>query len=412
MQIEQWPLEKLIHYANNPRKNDQAVEQVAAAIHAFGFRVPIIAKSDGTIVDGHLRAKAAAKLKLKTVPVVIADDMTDTQIKAFRLSVNRMAELAEWDNELLKLELDDLKLEDFDLELTGFDDDFLKDLEPKPEGLTDPDDVPDLKPDPKSKLGDVWMLGNHRVKCGDSTDAASVAILMNGKKADLCFTSPPYNSKNGGYKTDYHGKTNSFYNHNCDDRTQEEWVEFCVKILKIIKDNLKSDMSPVVWNVMYTAHCRSGYGYSLFNKEHGLTVKETICWDKGAGFPTASKGILSRNWELVFVLSGGEKYFTTQGTNEPRWAKWDIPRPKQQEEHKATFPVDLAIKAIEDFSDSGIVIEPFLGSGSTLIACEKTGRHCYGMELSPQYVDVIIRRFQSFTGKKAIREDGVPFDSL
>jgi ParB-like chromosome segregation protein Spo0J len=131
MNVEQWPLEKLIHYANNPRKNDQAVEQVAAAIHAFGFRVPIIAKSDGTIVDGHLRAKAAAKLNLKTVPVVLADDMTDTQIKAFRLSVNRMAELAEWDSELLKLEFEELKIDGFDLELTGFESEFLKKLSPE-----------------------------------------------------------------------------------------------------------------------------------------------------------------------------------------------------------------------------------------------------------------------------------------
>jgi ParB-like chromosome segregation protein Spo0J len=131
MKIEQWPLSKLVHYARNPRKNDHAVEKVAAAIKEFGFRVPIIAKSDGTIIDGHLRAKAAAKLQLETVPVVLADDLTETQIKAFRLSVNRMAELAQWDSELLKLEFEEIKLEGFDLELAGFDSDFLDTKEPE-----------------------------------------------------------------------------------------------------------------------------------------------------------------------------------------------------------------------------------------------------------------------------------------
>ena len=144
----------------------------------------------------------------------------------------------------------------------------------------------------------------------------------------------------------------------------------------------------------------------MFAGSHLLTVKETICWDKGAGFPTASCGILSRNWELVFVLSKGDDYITTQGKNEPRWAKWNIQRPKQHDDHKATFPIELACRAITDFGHEGTnVYDPFLGSGTTLMAAEQLGRKCYGMEISPQYCDVIVKRWEDFTGKTATREN-------
>jgi DNA modification methylase len=267
------------------------------------------------------------------------------------------------------------------------------------------DEAPAPPADPITKLGDLWILGEHRLLCGDSTKAEDVERLMAGAKASLCFTSPPYNSKDGGYKTDYSGKTKKFYNHQCDDRTEDEWVEFCNNVLSLASSHLESEDSPVIWNVMYTAHCRSGYGRTMFAGAHGLSVKETICWDKGAGFPTASRGILSRNWELVFVLSKGNKYTTTQGEDEPRWAKWDIPRPKQQEEHKATFPVDLAARAMCDFGAKGdSVYEPFCGSGTTLIAAEQLGRKCYGMEISPAYCDVIVKRWETLTGKKATLE--------
>ena len=167
--VEHWPLDKFIEYARNPRKNDHAVDRVAAAIREFGFRVPVVAKSDGTVVDGHLRLKAAKKLGLASVPVLLADDMTEVQIKAFRISVNKMAELAEWDEELLKLEFDDLKLEDFNLELTGFTLDEIEALEPEiiPEaGLTDEDAAPEVQPNPVTAPGDVWLMGKHRVMCG------------------------------------------------------------------------------------------------------------------------------------------------------------------------------------------------------------------------------------------------------
>ena len=229
---------------------------------------------------------------------------------------------------------------------------------------------------------------------------------MDGEKADLCFTSPPYNSGDGGYRTDYNGKIKKFYKHGRDDRSEDEWVEFCDQVLVLVSSILQNDESVVVWNVMYTARCRSGYGRTMFAGSHGLTVKETVCWNKGHGFPTASRGILSRDWELIFVLSKGEKYRTTQGENEPRWATWEISRPQNQhEEHKATFPIGLPERAIKDFGGE-LLYDPFLGSGTTLIAAEQLDRRCFGMEIDPSYCDVIVRRFENLTGEEAVRWDG------
>jgi hypothetical protein len=387
------------------------VAQIAGSIQEFGFCNPVLIDKANGIIAGHGRVRAADLLKLQTVPCIRLDHLTDAQKRAYILADNRIALSSGWDEAMLANELQDLHADEIDLGLTGFDAEELGKLlgldalGDEQNGEMVEDEVPEPPADPITKRGDLWILGEHRLLCGDSTKAEDVERLMAGAKANLCFTSPPYNSKNGGYKTDYSGKTKKFYNHQCDDRTEDEWVEFCNSVLSIVSSHLESEDSPVIWNVMYTAHCRSGYGRTMFAGSHGLSVKETICWDKGAGFPTASRGILSRNWELVFVLSKGDKYTTTQGENEPRWAKWDIPRPKQQEEHKATFPVDLAARAMCDFGAKGdSVYEPFCGSGTTLIAAEQLNRKCYGMEISPQYCDVIVKRWETLTGKTATLE--------
>src|SRR5574344_1725928 len=195
-QLEHWLVSDLIEYARNPRKNDHAVDKVAAAIREFGFRVPILAKSDKTVVDGHLRLKAAKKLGIETVPVMLCDDMTDAQIKAFRISVNRVAEFADWDEELLRVEFDELADLGFDLELTGFSLDEIDELEIEeiaPEYEEDADgEVIEPPPEPKTKEGDVWILGKHRLMCGDSTSIDAVEKLMQGQKANMIFTDPPY----------------------------------------------------------------------------------------------------------------------------------------------------------------------------------------------------------------------------
>ena len=197
LKIEYWPIDRLVFYARNPRKNEHAVPKMASLIKEFGFKVPVVARSDGSVVDGHLRLMAARHLGMETVPVVLADEWTEAQVKAFRIAVNKSAELAEWDTSLLALEIEDLKELDFDLELTGFELSELDEIlgageQAGTEGQTDPDAVPEAQEEPVSRLGDVWLLGRHRLMCGDSTDAGSVALLMNGEKADLTLTDPPY----------------------------------------------------------------------------------------------------------------------------------------------------------------------------------------------------------------------------
>jgi hypothetical protein len=202
--LEQWPVDRLLDYARNPRNNDHAVEQMAAVITEFGFRIPVVARSTGEIVDGHLRLKAARRLGLTSVPVVLADELSDAQIKAFRLLANRSATWAEWDDAMLALELEDLKLADFDLSLTGFDADEIEALlsndadggdggqQPESDAA---DDVPDVPTNPVARTGDVWALGQHRLICGDAADSAVITTLMAGDRARVCFTSPPYGNQ-------------------------------------------------------------------------------------------------------------------------------------------------------------------------------------------------------------------------
>ena len=195
--LEQWPIERVIEYARNPRKNDHAVDQMAAAIREFGFRIPCVVQSDGRLVDGHLRLKAARQLGLTTVPVVLADDLTPAQIKAFRLLANRSATWAEWDEDLLRLELEELQLSDFDLALTGFDPDELAELlageETTTDGQTDDDAVPEVPDQPVSQPGDLWMLGKHRLQCGDATQADAYVQLLGQERVDLIWSDLPYN---------------------------------------------------------------------------------------------------------------------------------------------------------------------------------------------------------------------------
>lgn len=321
---------------------------------------------------------------------------TPEQCEEANIKANKLGGTWDWDILADQFEFDDLV--DW-----GFSEDELLGLEFEPEETeaagtdTEPqvNRADELRKEWGTELGQMWQLGPHRLIVGDCTDAEVVARLMGGERFDMCFTSPPYNSGNGGYKTDYSGKTKKFYVESTDDRTEDEWVLFCEKALSACGLFARSDESAVLWNVMYTARCRSGYGRALFGGNQPFGVKETICWDKGQGFPTASRGILSRNWELIFVLSRGDTYITTQGDNEPRWAKWEIPRPqKQNEDHHATFPVELPERAINDFCvEKSIIYDPFAGSGTTIIAADNLNRVCRAVEISPAYCAVILDRY-------------------
>lgn len=409
LQHETWPIDKLIEYARNPRKNDHAVDRVAAAIREFGFRVPVVAKSDGTVVDGHLRLKAAKKLGLTEVPVVLADDMTDLQIKAFRLSVNKMAELAEWDDELLAIEFAELADAGFDNLLTGFTQDEIDALTPEqaPEGLTDEDAVPEVQAEPVSKMGDVWVLGKHRVMCGDSTSIDAVETLMAGKKADFCFTSPPYNaaikSAQMHSKAPKSGAGGLYVGGYSDDKSSTEYVQFNSDIISALSA-VAGENFTCCYNINYNKNSPSEYIDVIHAAKQSIPLVETIVWEKAMAVSLQGDN-LTRIFEFVFVLCKG-KFKINKNRTDCLKNLWKISNiGANHESHKACFPIKLVEEGIKNFAPHGaVIVEPFGGSGTTLIAAEKLGCNAHLMELDPKYVDVIVRRWCEFTGKQATHE--------
>ena len=393
---ETWPVEKLVEYARNPRKNDHAVDRVAAAIREFGFRVPVVAKSDGTVVDGHLRLKAAKKLGLTEVPVVLADDMTDLQIKAFRLSVNKMAELAEWDDELLAIEFAELADAGFDNLLTGFTQDEIDALTPEqiPEGLTDEDAVPELQAEPVSKLGDVWVLGKHRVMCGDSTSIDSVETLLEGQKADLLFTDPPYGvAYEGGHNKKKRGGIIA------DTLEGDDLTGLFYGALVAALPNTKDGAAFYVWFA-------SGKSIETFAALASIPLKlrAVIQWYKiKSGLGAFMSQYIPNCEPCMYLHKTGCAPSWYGPTNEK--TVWELKKEARNDFHPTQKPVELPERAVTNSSKQGdLVLDLFGGSGSTLIACEKTGRHARLMELDPKYVDVIVRRWCEFTGKQATHE--------
>ncbi len=407
-----WPLERLIDYARNPRKNDHAVDKVAAAIKEFGFRVPIVAKSDGLVVDGHLRLKAARKLGLAEVPVVLADDLTDAQVKAFRISVNRMAELAEWDSELLALELGELGELGFDLELTGFSEDEANALTPEiVEGKTDPDEAPEPPAKPRSVLGDVWLLGKHRVMCGDSTSIDAVEALMAGAMADLVWTDPPYGVNMASVneslaKVGKASKTRAQHGLENDDLNDDELTDFLRASLGAAFANCRDGAA---WYVAAPAgplfHC---FGTVLKDLD---VWRHTLNWIKSS-FVLGRSDYHYQHEPIFYGWKPGAAHVWASDRKQSTTLNFD--KPSRNGEHPTMKPVELVEYCIGNSSNRGdVVLEPFGGSGTTLIACEKTGRIARLMELDPRYVDVIVKRWQDFTGKKATREsDHKLFDEV
>ena len=407
--VETWPIERCIAYARNPRKNDAQVDRMASAIREFGFRIPIVARSDGEVVDGHLRLKAAQKLGLKEVPVALADELTEAQVKAFRILANKSANWAEWEPDMLRLEFEELQAMDFNLEMTGFE---LPEVEgilsaggdAGTEGQTDADAVPEVQEAPVTREGDVWLLGRHRLMCGDSTDAGSVALLMAGEKADMVFTDPPYN-------VDYSGKTATLNALDGGNRIETP----------IEGDAAKSDEEagetlwyPAFANMRQNSqpHC-SFYCTMPQGGTHGMMMMmmQKACWQtKHELIWLKNNIVLGRcdyNYKHEPILFGWADSHRYYGKGQFQSSVWEVPKPMQNKLHPTMKPVELIENALLNSSAEGdIVIDLFGGSGSTLIACEKTGRVCRMMELSPRYVDVIVRRWQEFTGWQATLEDG------
>lgn len=384
MQIETLGVDVLIPFAKNSRTHSDAqVAQIAASIREFGFTNPVLIDEANGIIAGHGRVMAARKLKLTEVPCIRLAHLSDAQKRAYVIADNKLALNAGWDEAMLKLELADLKALDFDLDLTGFNTDEIDALlaEKGTEGLTDPDDTPEPPVEPVTRLGDVWVCGQHRVMCGDSGEQTAIDLLMAGEEADMVFTDPPYN-------IDYQGVS---------DRRK-------------IKNDKMSDSSFVDFLVNSITSCETMYVCCSWQYAHlfraaleqiGRKPKALIVWDKVN--PAQNLDKYFKQHELIWYVGalGGEK--TLRGD------VWTVKRQKNTV-HPTMKPVELIEMALKDQPDKKIIVDNFGGSGSTLIAAEKNGRIARIMELDPKYVDVIVKRWEDFTGQKAVLEStGEPF---
>ena len=384
----------LIEYARNPRNNDAVVDKMVGCIKEFGFRIPIVAKSDGSVVDGHLRLKAARKLGLEEVPVVIADDLSEAQIKAFRLIANQSANWADWDEELLKLEFQELENLNFDLSLTGFDleeiSEYLKENE---ESENDSDDFEEKDFPITSKAGDLWILGKHRLLCGDSTNENDVRKLTNGNLADMIFTDPPYNVKVSNISGINKEHKHSEFLMASGEMSVQEFIDFLSKIFKNLVSFSKNGSLHYVcmdWKHIYEILTAAKENYSDF--------KQLCIWNKGVG---GMGNFYRSQHELIFVFKNGneEKSFHGNRTNIWTYPGMNSFATENRDELLAAHPtvksLPLVKDAILDASDENdLILDLFGGSGTTLIASEETNRQCNIMELDPKYVDTIIRRWQ------------------
>src|ERR1700730_12604273 len=405
--IERWPIERLIPYANNARVHSEAdLDKIAAAISRWGWTMPVLVDEEGVLIVGHARIGAATKLGLKSIPVLVARGWTEEEKRAYRLADNQLAARASWDPDLLRNELQELGFADFDLGLTGFEPDRLETILAgvASAGLTDPDSVPDVPEQPVSRLGDLWLLGDHRVGCGDSTSAADVTEVLVGAEPHLMVTDPPYGV---GYEPSWRTRRNlgsgklaqgTVLN---DDRAdwREAYALFPGDIAYVWHGALHGDVvatglaacglqirTQIVWAKQHFVLSRGDYHW-----------RHETCWyavREGKASHWQGDRTQTTIWEIVNNNPFG---------NRQREQSWG---------HGTQKPVECMRRPIVNNSRPGQVIyDPFLGSGTSVIATEMTGRVCCGLELNPAYVDVVARRWQLFTGRAAIHQaSGQSFD--
>lgn len=381
--IEKWDIEKLIPYARNARTHsDEQVGQIAASIREWGWTTPILVDEDGGIIAGHGRTMAAKRLGLREVPVMVASGWSDAKKRAYVLADNKLAINAGWDESMLALELKELGETGFDLDLTGFSLDEITALTPvevEP-GLTDEDAVPEAPEEPTTRLGDVWILGQHRLMCGDSTAIDAVEKLMDGQKADMVFTDPPYGVK---YQSNR--------------RTKSE------KFDVLANDDQFLDIAPIVemfstgWVFVWTSWKVQNKWVDLF-AGFGYPTNIVIWHKPGGGIGDLKRTFVS-DYEVALVWHRGAEL-----CGKRIGSVWTINKDGASTYvHPTQKPVALSEEALDKTTrKNAVVLDLFGGSGSTLIACEKTARQCRMMELDPKYCDVIIKRWQDYTGKNAI----------
>lgn len=403
--VERRSVKSLVPYARNARTHsDEQVAQIAASIKEWGWTNPILVDETGSIIAGHGRVLAARKLDIKNVPVMVADKWTEAQKKAYVLADNQLALNAGWDMEMLKVEINDLEGEGFNLDLIGFDEKTLAGLLTESmEGLTDPDEVPEPPAEPVSVLGDVWVLGKHRIVCGDCTDALVVEKALNGVQPHLMVTDPPYGVeydpdwRNHAYRS-LGGRPNGraigtvSNDHKADWR--EAWALF------------PGDVA-YVWHAGNMAHI---VAESLMAS--GLNIRAQIIWAKSQ-FVIGRGDYHQQHEPCWYAVRKGKTGHYDGGRKQS--TLWQIDKPRKSETgHSTQKPIECMKRPIENNSSPGqAVYEPFSGSGTTIIASEMTERSCHAIELNPAYVDVAIKRWQDFTGEKATLEStGKTFDDM
>ena len=391
MIVENIDINLLKPYANNPRKlTPKAIEKVAESLKQFGFRQPIVVDNDNIIVVGHTRYQASRKLGYTQVPITKINNLTKEQINAYRIADNRTNEEAEWDDELLALEIKDLEMKDFDISLTGMDKPELdKILFEEKQGNTDDDEVPEAPEEPITKPGDIWQLGNHRIICGDSTLPETYQKLLADKKVDLYLTDPPYNVA-------YVGKTKDALTIQNDKQTDDQFQEFLKNAFKNSTEYLKLGGSFYIW------HSDSeGLLFRLAVNDANLKLRQTLIWSKN----TMVMGRQDYQWQHEPCLYGWKEGAShTWYSDRKQTTILNFERPTSSKLHPTMKPVKLISYLINNSTkQEDIVLDSFLGSGSTLIACEKLQRICYGIELDPIYCDVIIKRWEQWANAKATK---------
>jgi DNA modification methylase len=425
MLIELWSIDRFVFYARNPRKNDAAVDRMCSSIREFGFKCPVLARSNGEVVDGHLRLKAARKLgswpdgDTTGIPVILCDEWTPAQVKAFRLMVNRSVNWAQWDEDLLTLELQELNEADFDLSLTGFDPKELDDLLIAPEEDERANATPPLPANAVSRLGDLWICGPHRVLCGDATSPDAVAKLLGERKPRLMVTDPPYGIELDSEWRDRAGLNGcgaaeaSYMKHRTVGHTETT-----------ISGDTRADWSEA-FELVPSLQIAYVWHASVFTREVlngllriGFLYPQQIIWNK-------QRTVLTRThyWyqhePCWYVRKKNAPWFGKAGENS---TVWDSPSPKfimggsdeEKFDHPTQKPAELMRRPILNHLKRGeLVYEPFLGSGTTLAAAELTERVCVGIELDPKYIDVIVQRWQTLSGKAATLDgDGRTFEEI
>jgi DNA modification methylase len=405
LQVVMWSVDKLIPYARNARTHsDEQIAQVAASIVEFGWTSPILVGGDGVIIAGHARLAAARRLKMTEVPVIVLDHLTEAQRRALVLADNKLALNAGWDEEMLRVELKDLDVNGFNLDLIGFSTDELEALMDDGQGndgLTDEDQVPETQVAVVTVPGDVWILGEHRLLCGDATIATDVEKVLAGGLADMVFCDPPYNVNYGATMKDkLRGTNRTIANDNLGADFAQFLVEACTTMVAVCKGGIYICMSSSEMATLQRAFRAAGGHWSTF-----------VIWAKNTF--TMGRSDYQRQYEpILYGWKEGTDHFWCGARDQGD--VWFIKKPHVNDLHPTMKPVELVERAVRNSSKTrDTILDPFGGSGTTIIACEKTGRQARVMELDPKYVDVIIRRWQAFAGGVAVLEgSGVAFEQV